>query len=297
MKGQRIILVAMVIALVVAVVAITSVMAGDDDSTLRVVNKTDRDVLVEIYGVPSVFEDSYGNNDEATVGVEKVFIVPAGGTDDILLDNDETYYYAYRACGDNLIDAEIDMKDDVTIVINPCDRQPTTLKVRNHTGETIEVTLVGSEEKTFKIEPGLTRIEIDSGETLYSYDACSPTTDFNGVISIKANGRSDLVIRSCEYYASLVFEFGAKNVVGFNIINHASFPVILSVIGPMNDLIELSPGRNRVTLVVGSYQYSYYMDYNLVYGAFFVSPNGNGTVIVSPSFTIDNGLVDQEEFE
>lgn len=292
MKGQKFILIAVLIALVVATGAFTSVMAADDDNTLSVVNKTNRDIQVELYSRGDI---AYGVHDTDDPGIIKIFIVPAGGSNDVLLDKDEVYWYKYGVCGD-VHDGQIDMENDVKIVINPCDRQPTTLEVRNHTGNTITLRLIGSEEKEYDIKPGLNRINVNSGETIYSYDACDPVQDFSGEIDILATGRSDLLMRSCEYYLSLVFEYGAANVVSFRIINYASFPVILSVIGPMNDLIELSPGENRVTLVVGSYAYSYYMDYQLVPGNFFVPPNGNGALLLSPSFTIDNGLF-EEEFE
>jgi len=309
MIGRKIILLVILATLFVAVGAFTSVMAGEDDSTFRVVNKSHKDVQVEVYSRADI---TYGANDINDAGVVKIFNVPAGGSDDVLLDNDETYYYAYWACGpdprdvagypninnpNNVIDGEINMKEDVEIVINPCDHQPTLLEVRNHLGETVSLELVGYEEKTYDIEPGLTTISVYSGETIYKYDACDPVQDFNGVIDILATGRSDLLIRSCEYYLSPVFEFSAANVVSFRIINHASFPLILSVIGPMNDLIEISPGENRVTLVAGSYEYGYYMDYQLIIGNFFVSPNGNGIALLSPEYTIDYGLIAEEEFE
>ena len=65
----------------------------------------------------------------------------------------------------------------------------------------------------------------------------------------------------------------------------------------MNDLIEISPGINRADLVVGVYTYSYYIDYEVISGTFIVTPNGIGALLLSPEYTIDNGLLVEEEFE
>ncbi len=293
MKGQKFVFIAMLIALVVAIGAFTSVMAADDN-TFRVVNNTNRDVSVEVYSRADI---PYGTSDTDDSGVQKIFNVAANSSNDVLLDEDEVYYYAYLACGD-VIDGSINMKDDVEIVIPACDRKPTILWVRNHLGSTTTLALIqGDDEDTYDIEPGLTKLSVAAGDTFYSYDACFPLQDFNGEIHILDNGKSQLIMRSCEYYASPVAEFGAQNVVSFRIINHASFPIILTIIGPMNDLIEITPGENRVTLVAGSYSYSYYMDFNVIAANFFVSPNGNGILLLSPEYTIDYGLVEEEEFE
>lgn len=257
MKGRKLIIISMLIALVVAIGAFTSVLAADDDNTFRVVNKTSRDVRVEVYSRSDI---PYGSVDSDDDGVQKIFIVPSKGSDDVLLDEDDTYYYAYQACGDT-IDGSINMKDDIEIVIPACDRKPTILWVRNHLGSTATLALIqGDDEDTYDIEPGLTKLSVAAGDTFYSYDACFPIQDFNGEIHILDNGKSQLIMRSCEYYSSPVAEFGAQNVVSFRIINHASFPIILTIIGPINDLIEISPGENRVTLVAGTYDYNFYMD-------------------------------------
>ena len=297
MKGQNKYLLIALIALVVAIGAFTSVRAAED-KTFRVVNYSSRDVLVEIYSTPSIV-NGYGNHDTDDEGVIKIFIVPAGGSSEVLLDKDETYYYAYLACGTEIVDAGFKMDENIELLIYPCGRSHTTMEVRNHTNETITLILIGLDEEDYTIEPGLNRINVISGENVYSYEACNPILEFGGVIDIDPNGITDLLIRSCEYYDSLVFEYGAENVVSFRIINHASFPMILSVVGPMSDLIEISPGVNRVTLVAGSYTYSYYMDHELISSSFFVDPNGNGMLLLSPEYTISTGFVEEEveEFE
>ncbi|MBM3144102.1 MAG: hypothetical protein FJ010_03850 [Chloroflexi bacterium] len=294
MIGRKSIFFAVLAALIVTAVAFTSVMADDDTNTFKVVNHTHRDVRVEIYSDPAQVEYYGDPSHEADPNFQTYFIVPAGETAEILLDDDDVYYYAYLACGDDIIDADINMKEDITLTIQPCDRLPTTLEVRNHTDETISLRLIGSEEKSFTIESGREVISVLSGETMYDYDACDPVRDFSGVIDIEASGKTDLLMRSCEYFDSLVYQYGAGNVVNFRIINHATFPIILSLIGPMNDLMEIEPGVNRVTLVAGVYEYNYFMDYQLVSGDFFVTPNGNGVLLLGPSYTINYGYLEED---
>ena len=293
MKGQKYIIWAVLAALLVAVGVFTSASAADDDSTFRVVNKTKRDIRVEVYAQFA----KYGADDGSA---KAVFVVPAYGQKDILLDNDETYWYFYEyACapsqvdGVGVADGQIDMKDDVTITIIPCDSQPTVLQVNNHLPKTISLEFIGYEEKTYEIEPGFNLIKVYSGETIYKYDACDG--DFNGVVDILANGRTDFTMHSCEWFNEPARIWGALNPVRFVIVNHASFPVILTLIGPENYLVTMEPGENPVRLVAGTYKYSYYLDYHLTTGSFFVRPNGNGRLLLSPSFTINYEVPDEQQ--
>ncbi len=155
--------------------------------------------------------------------------------------------------------------------------------------------MIGYEDETFEIPPGFSIIEVFSGETVYRYDACD--RDFNGVVDILPNGTTQFYMYSCEWYDSPDRVFGAANVANFRLINHASFPIILSLVGPENYLITVSPGENRVRLVAGVYKYAYFIDFQQVTGTFFVSPNGNGIAMFSPAYTIDNGLIDESTQE
>mgnify|MGYP003960592113 CR=1 FL=1 len=291
MKGNKIYILAITAALMIAVGAYTSVFAGDDDSVFSVVNKSDQDVQVEVYSREDI---EYGTSDEDDAGVQRIFVVPANGSSDILLDNDDTFYYKYFACG-NMVGEEIEMKDDIQIVIPACRMALTKLQVGNHLGETITLTLVrNGDDETFEIEPGFTIIDVFEGENIFSYDACD--TDFNGVVFVKANGRTKFYMRSCEWYDSPARIYGGLNPVNFTLVNHASFPMILTLLGTENYLITVQPGENRVRLIAGSYEYMYYMDYTEISGTFFVPGTGNGRAIFSPSYTIDNGIA-EDEFE
>lgn len=290
MKGQKLVVIAVLAALLVAVGAFTGAYAADDDSTFRVVNNTHHDVQVEVYSRADI---PYGVNDENDNSVQKIFIVPAGGSGEILLDNDETYYYAYLACGNTVIDGAINMEEDVEIIILPCATQPTVMEVNNHLGVTVSLELIGYEEKTYDIEPGYNLIEVYSGETIYKYDACD--TDFNGVVDILASGRTDFFMRSCEWFDAPERIYGEGNVVRYVIVNHASFPIVLSMVGPASYLVTLNPGENSFRMVAGVYDYSYYLNYQLTTGSFFVRPTGSGRLMLSPSYTIDYNAGDEFE--
>ncbi len=290
MKGQNKYLLAALVALMVAI-SVASIVNAADDHSFSFVNNTHKDVYVEA----KRSHDPYPHSN-----LERGFTVPAGGSGDITLDEGE-YWIFYWSCNndnpdvDTPSDIKINLDEDYQLVLEPCDRQSTVMEVRNHTGETISLELSGADTETYTIEPGLNRINVTSGETIFKYDACDPLRDFNGVIDIHPAGITDLLMRSCEYFDSPEFEFGAGNVVNFNIINHASFPIILEVIGPMSDLMEISPGINPVSLVAGNYSFNYYLDYQPVSGLFSVSPNGNGILLLSPEYTIFyDGLLDED---
>lgn len=298
---------ALLMAFALALGAVVAARAAET-KTFRIENKTRRDVWVEIYTEDAWNVDEGNKNanymtqdeDEHTSFENglRIVVVPAFESVDIGLEKDKTYWYQYRVCGkgvDDIIDAKIVMKKDITLTIYPCEAQPTTMQIKNHLGETVKLTLVGYEEKTIDVPPGLSIVDVYSGETIYKYDACG--TDFNGVIDIDPAGRTQFYMRSCEWHADPAREFGANNVVEFRLINHASFPIILSLVGPTNYLLTVNPGVNRVRMVTGVYEYSYFIDYQQVTGSFFVSPNGNGIAMFYPAYTITNGLVTNDQQE
>ncbi len=290
------VLLALLAAFATAFGVYATVRAATNTKTVKVVNKTRRDIRVEIYSEWQA-KTFYGTLDLEDSNEDfRIFIVPAGESVEVALEEDKTFYYAYRACGsttttDSIIDGELVMKKDITITIYPCENQKTTMQVKNHLGKTISLELIGYEDETFDIPPGFSVIQVFSGETIYKYDACD--RDFNGVVDILPNGTTQFYMYSCEWYDSPDRVFGAANVASFRLINHASFPIILSLVGPENYLLTVNPGENRVRLVVGVYKYSYFMDFQQVTGSFFVSPNGNGIAMFSPAYTIDNGLIDE----
>jgi len=59
------------------------------------------------------------------------------------------------------------------------------------------------------------------------------------------------------------------------------------LIGPESYLVTVNPGINVFTLISGNYRYSYYQDSRLLTGSMVVTPNGLGTLVVTPSFVMD----------
>ncbi len=295
MKKNKMLIMAIFGVLIIAGMAFTSVMANGT-STFKVTNLTNRDVYVEVYGYEDADYGGWGTDlsdpdGDSDSSAAKRFFVGAGGTAEVELDSDDTFYYKYLACG-QLFDAKLVMKENVSITIYPCDSIPTVMQVKNHLAETVTLKITGYAENEFEIAPGFTIVKVYSGLNTYNYDACDQ--DFNGVVDILASGKTQFFLRSCEWHASPARVHGEPNPVNFHIINHASFPMILTLIGPENYLVTANPGRNTFQLVGGSYEYNYYMDYQNISGGFFVPQTGNGNVVFSPEYTIDYGVVESE---
>ncbi|MFH1635905.1 MAG: hypothetical protein ABIG63_18080 [Chloroflexota bacterium] len=284
MKKQKIILVALLVALLISTGAFQNIMAADsqsqlladDTSVLRIVNNSYVDVTVKLISGPDAPRD---------------ITVPAGTSDDSEL-TDGTYKYEYQYCdwggpSDDKITGEIDLNDkDYKMILYPCSHQPIKMLIMNHLAEDVKLGLFGYEEYSVDIEPGKNKVELFSGEYIYDYDACG--LDFTGEVKVLKNGSTTLILHSCEWFTHPARIHGQPNPVKFRIINHASFSLILTLIGPENYLVTASPGVNFYTIVAGSYKYSYYLDYALHTGTMLVTKNGIGALVLSPSYLFEN---------
>jgi hypothetical protein len=211
--------------------------------------------------------------------------IPAGDTDAKLID-DGTYTVSYSFCGTDY-HWELVLDDDYTLTLFPCQAQPTKLQVKSHLNETVELKIYGYQDVEVDIKPGFkVKVELFSGNIDYEYTACGGQTFF-GEMKVAKNGTSQLVLHSCEWHLDPVRKYAQPNPVKFRIINHASFPVIMTLIGPESYLVTVNPGINVLTLISGNYRYSYYQDNRLLTGSMVVTPNGLGTLVVTPSFVID----------
>lgn len=282
MKQQKLILIAVLLAVALSLGPLFQVAAGENQAPLlkeetevHIENRT-KETVVIVFSGP----------EQKTISFEP------GVEDDIKLDNGE-YTYVFGACNESK-DEKLELEGDkVEIIFYPCPHQPTKMKVMSHIDETIRVELrEGYEDFDYDIKIGKTRVELFSGDYVYSYEACNQV--FSGEIHVKKNGTTTFYIRSCEWYLDPAREFGALNPVKFHINNHASFPLILTLIGPQNYLLEVGSGSNRYELIAGSYRYSYFLDYQLHEGSMFVPLHGNGSMTLRPSFVMDNGLSEVE---
>jgi len=213
------------------------------------------------------------------------FNVPAGESDSQLLD-EGNYLVKYYYCG-NKFDWELELDEDFTMTLYPCRSQPTKMQVKSHLNEEVELKIYGYDDMEVKVKPGAKmKVNLYSGNIDYEYVACGGQTFF-GELKVAKNGTTQLVMHSCEWHLSPARNYAQPNPVKFRIINHASFPIIMTLIGPESYLVTVDPGINVFTLISGNYRYSYYQDSKMLSGNMVVTQNGLGTLVVTPSFVMD----------
>ncbi len=295
MKKRKFLLLSFLGALVIAGLVFGNVEAKSKYK-LKIVNKAmgQGDVYFIVLS-----EDNFDFNDmnidwadkkdeeDAYVGQ---LILGGGDSDSIKLD-EGTYWVYYEVCG-RIWHGKVKLDDDYELVVHPCANRSTKMRINNHFGETITISFEGYDDYEFDVEFGKNKVELFSGNYAYSYEACD--TEIFGEIYVTKDGKSELTLHSCEWYEHPARIHGPLNPVKYKIINHASFPIIMTLIGPENYLVTADPGVNIVQLVAGSYTFSYYLDYQTQTGAMFVPKHGNGSVIVRPAYVMDNGLEEAE---
>jgi hypothetical protein len=272
MRSGKILLFAVLMAILASSGFVQDAQAAKKGVTI--INKTSQEVTVRFDG-------------------EKTYIisVAAGGKVTEKLDKDE-YLVTYSVCGKDF-NWELELDDDFTMKLYPCQARPTKIQVKSHLGEEVELNISGYEDVEVDIKPGVkTKVELFSGNNYYEYEACDGQV-FSGELWVTKNGRTQLVLHSCEWHLDPVRNYGQPNPVKFRIVNHASFPIILTLIGPENYLVTVDPGINVYTVISGSYKYSYYQDNQLVTGSMMVTKNGLGTLVVTPSYVL--GFIDEAE--
>jgi hypothetical protein len=290
MNKQRIIYIALMVALLLSTGVFQQTLAAGNqsaamqttESILSIINKTNATITVTLT-----------SKDGAPFN--KVIKIPAHSNDDSELE-DAVYRYEYPYC-DDIIDGDITLDGkDIEMIIYPCAHQPTKFIVNNHLSEAVSLELLyGYEEYVFEIELGKNKVEVFSGNYYYNYDACN--TDISGDVFIRKNGTSSLVLHSCEWFTDPARIYGPLNPTKYKLINHASFPIILTLIGPENYLVTVNTGVNRVKLVSGNYRYSYFLDYQLTSGSMYVPVNGTGGLTLKPAYVMSNGLEEGDDSE
>lgn len=268
MKNKKIFLVSLIVTLLVSSWMVTSVTATAlSEETLpvfKVINNSERDVTVILTGPTESYEIEVGQGKENSIHVVR-----------------DKYWVEYPSCNDTL-DFEADLtENNYTLQLYPCANQPSKLQVKSHLSEDVVFELYGYRDYEFDIEPGFNKVNLFSGNYTYSYDACGTT--FTGEVNVGKNGDSQIYLHSCEWFQDPVRVYGTLNVVSFKIINQASFPIYLTLIGRENYLVTVNPGVNIYKLVTGSYKYSYYLDYKINTGTFTVTTGGTGSLVLSPS--------------
>jgi hypothetical protein len=206
-----------------------------------------------------------------------------------------TYKYEYVYCG-GIKSGTLKLNSDKEKVIYPCGVENTKMRFNSHFGQDITVTMYGPlempepEEEDFVVELGGNRIpDILSGHYIISYQAdCStvatdPPTVFSEEIRVLKSGTTQITLHGCEWYAHPARTYDKPVPVKFRIVNHASFPLILQIVGPEGALLEINPGVNLFELIYGTYKYGYFLDGSYHTGYMMVTKNGLGQLVLKPS--------------
>lgn len=198
------------------------------------------------------------------------------------------YTYSYNhPCGGTQ-SGQFELEKDTTWRIYPCQVAPSKVRLNSHFSQDITVNLYGPlemsdpDEDDYKVELGGNPInDILSGTYLLSYDACDTT--FVEEIFVTKNGKTQFTMRGCEWYASPARTYDKPVPVKFKVINHASFSIVLQIVGPQGALLNVNPGVNQVTLIYGTYKYGYFLDGAYHTGNMMVTKNGLGQLVLRPS--------------
>lgn len=268
MKSAKITLIAVMIALFVSIGFVQIGQAAKSaQSEFKITNKSDEEIKVVLRG-----DKTY-----------RFTVLPG---DKVTEDVDEDdYRVTYSYCGKDY-DWELEFDDDYKLVFYPCRTQPTKMQVKSHLAEDIVLNINGYEDYELDISPGKTRVALFSGDMTYDYTACDDQV-FSGEMVVAKSGKSQLILHSCEWFTEPARTYGQPNPVKFRVVNQASFPVIMTLIGPENYLVTVNPGINVFTMISGSYKYSYFIDAKFNTGNTLVTQNGIGVLVITPSYVFD----------
>jgi hypothetical protein len=280
---KKIILLTMTLLLIASITVPAA--AATTKYSLSVTNYTNKNIEINLVNTE---ENDEGDNDEYTLKVSRFddnsIKVPKG-----------EYEYSYEYCGYTK-DGTIKLNQDKSWELLPCGVQPSKMRINSHFSQDLTVTMYGPlempepEEQTFTVELGGNRIlDILSGNYIMSYEAeCStvagdPATVFSEEVRVLKSGKTQVMLHGCEWYDHPARQYAKPVPVKFRIINHASFPIVLQLVGPEGRLLDINPGVNMVTLIYGTYKYGYFLDHTYHTGHAMVTKNGQGTLVLRPA--------------
>ncbi len=243
-------------------------------------------VVGPVSAAPKKFDLNIHNNTEDSVKViltgpeDYSFTVEKGKWIKTIVEG--TYKYSYGACGQKF-EGEITVKDDLQwLIIDLCSAVPEYAKfvVDSHLGEGLTLQLAGPQSYDLSISLGQNKfIALQTGFYTFTYTACGGAN--TGTIRITKNGTSRLTLYSCEVMA--LHPLGQTDLVTFptnlRIGSHYSFPVRVTLFGPINYSLVIQPGLNRFDVLDGSYTYSYSAYGRFFSGSFVVNEAGTSFVI------------------
>ena len=194
------------------------------------------------------------------------------------------YKYSYSAC-DEKFSGEITVEDDLQwLIIDQCSALPEYAKfvVDSHLGEGLTLQLVGPQSYDLSISLGTNKfISLQTGFYSFTYTACGGAN--TGELRLTKNGTARLTLYSCEVMG--LHPLGDTTITqtpsNLRIGSHYSFPVRVTLFGPINYSLAISPGLNRLNVLNGSYTYSYSAYGKFFSGSFVVNEAGT-SFIISP---------------
>ena len=285
---KKIFFITILLGIVFSSIFVQPTFAATEEFTLTVINHINDKILITLTEMdpddpadPDVYQFAVSRFSE----VEKDF-------------PKNSYIYEYEACG-NVVTGELSLKKDRKLEILPCGVEPTKMRFNSHFADKITVTMYGPlefqdpGEEEFVVELGGNQIpDILSGHYIMSYEAaCStvgvdPATLFSEEIRVLKSGKTQITLHGCEWYTHPARTYDKPVPVKFKIINHASFPLIVQLVGPEGALLEVNPGINLVNLIYGTYKYGYFLDGTYHTGYMMVTKNGLGQVVLRPSHVL-----------
>ncbi len=286
---KKTVMLTMIMALLLGIMPLQGASAAVTKYKFSVTNYINGAVVIELTDTNQNSEGGYDTYD---------VVVPR--FDDITKEFPKSVYnYVYTVCNVTYT-GELKLKNDVEWEILPCGVEPTKMRFNSHIDDKLVITMYGPlempdpEEEEYEVELGGNQIpDILSGTYIMSYElACStvgtdPKTLFSEEIRVAKSGTTQIMIRGCEWYSHPARIYDKPVPVKFRIVNHASFPIILQIVGPEGALLEVNPGVNLYQLIYGTYKYGYFMDGVYHTGYMMVTKNGLGQLVLKPSYIFE----------
>lgn len=149
----------------------------------------------------------------------------------------------------------------VKVAAAPMEQKTGTLTINNKIGGRIYISFEGPKNYSFYVEDGKNVKEMEQGEYAYSYYADGDT--IVGTIKVKSSATLSLkLIRG---------KLTINNKIGGNIY--------LSLAGPRDYGLWVSPGKTVKEMVPGTYSYSYYAEGGKEEGTFTLKKSGSVFVL------------------
>ncbi len=246
-------------------------------------------LVAPVSAAPKTWDLNIHNNTEESVKIvltgpdDYTFTVEKGKWTKTVVEG--TYKYTYTACSGEKFSGDLTVTDDLQwLIIEPCGALPEYAKfvVDSQLGEGLTLQLVGPSSYDLAISLGSNKfIALQTGWYTFTYTACGGSN--TGTVRITKNGTTRLTLYSCEVMGLHPLGQAAPVSVPTNlrIGSHYSFPVRVTLSGPIAYSLEIQPGLNRFDVLNGSYTYFYSAYGHFFSGSFAVGEAGT-SFIISP---------------